>query len=81
MTQCRDLFARLVRLLLGETAISVNKLEAGLSLVVLGILVPSFHGQGVCTTDCLFAFSARCSRLRPVSPSLCVRRKQGNGWQ
>ena len=41
MEQCKLLFARLVRMLLGESAISERKLTSGESLVVLGILVPT----------------------------------------
>ena len=39
MQQGKALFARLVRMLLGETAISESKLAAGSSLVILGVLV------------------------------------------
>ncbi len=49
MHQCKELFARLVRMLLGEAAISESKLVAGLSLVVLGILVkPDKDGVFFC---------------------------------
>ena len=51
MHQCKELFARLVRLLLGGTAISESKLVAGLSLVILGIRVTPGK-EGVTFTLC-----------------------------
>ena len=39
MEHSMHIFARLVRMLLGETSIAERKLECGLELVVLGVLV------------------------------------------
>ncbi len=39
MSHSMQIFARLVRLLLGETAIAEHKLECGLELVILGVKV------------------------------------------
>lgn len=39
-----DVFAKLVKLLLGETAIAKRKLECGWELVILGMKV----GHGLC---------------------------------
>ena len=52
MVQGSQLFARLVRMLLGKTAIAVDKLKSELSLVVLGILVqPSRTGVSFCLCE------------------------------
>ena len=39
MEHCKWIFARLVRMLLGQSAIAERKLLAGKSLVILGIMV------------------------------------------
>ena len=41
-------FAELVRLLLGETAISKQTLECGRKLVILGMQVSCLLGMGLC---------------------------------
>ena len=52
MVQCSQLFARLVRMILGETAIAVDKLQSESSLVVLGILVqPPRTGVSFCLCE------------------------------
>ena len=52
MEQCSQLFARLVRMFLGESAIAIDKLKSDLSLVVLGILVqPSTAGVTFCLCE------------------------------
>ena len=52
MVQGSQLFARLVRMLLGKTSIAVDKLKSELSLVVLGILVqPSKTGVSFCLCE------------------------------
>ena len=57
MSHSMQIFARLVRLLLGETAIAEHKLECGLELVILGVKV----SPAVCWQIVKFVNCAPCA--------------------